>query len=341
MAGDLASLGAWLARHVEGFRGPFALHRLAGGQSNPTYRIEAASGDYVLRRKPDGVLLPSAHAVDREHRVIGALHAAGFPVPRAHGYCDDAAVMGTPFFVMEFVPGRIFFDPRLPGVPPAERAALFDAMNATLAALHRIDPAAIGLGDYGRPGNYMARQVERWTRQYRASETERIEAMERLIEWLPRRLAAADDAAVSIVHGDCRMDNFVFHPEEPRVVAVLDWELSTLGSPLADFAYNVLAWRIPPGLFRGMEGEDLAALGIPAEADYVAAWCRRTGREGFPALDVYAAFNLFRLAAIMQGIMKRVLDGTAAGEDAEANGRLAAPTAALAWEQALRAEGGG
>jgi len=336
---DLAPLGAWLARHVPGFRPPFALHRLAGGQSNPTYRIAAASGDLVLRRKPDGVLLPSAHAVDREHRVIGALHETGFPVPRTHGYCDDPAVMGTPFFVMEFVPGRIFLDPRLPGVPRAERAALYDAMGATLAQLHRVDPAAIGLGDYGRPGSYMARQVERWTRQYRASETGRIEAMERLIDWLPRRLAGAAEEAVAIVHGDCRMDNFVFHPEEARVVAVLDWELSTLGSALADFAYSAMYWRIPPGLFRGLAGEDLAALGIPAEADYVAAWCARTGRAGFPDLDAYVAFNLFRLAAIMQGIMRRVLDGTAAGEDAEANGRLAAPTAELAWAQALKAAG--
>jgi aminoglycoside phosphotransferase (APT) family kinase protein len=332
-----AALGAWLARSVPGFGGPFTLHALSGGQSNPTYRIAAASGDYVLRRKPDGALLPSAHAVDREHRVIGALHAAGLPVPRVYGYCDDPGVLPTPFFVMDFVAGRIFFDPRLPEVPRADRAGLFDAMGATLAALHRLDPAAIGLGDYGRPGNYMARQIERWTRQYRASETQRIEAMERLIAWLPQRLAAADDPAVAVVHGDCRMDNFVFHPTEPRVVAVLDWELSTLGSPLADFAYNAMTWRIPPGLFRGLGGCDLAALGIPAEAAHVAAYCARTGRAGFPDLDFYVAFNLFRLAAIMQGIARRVLDGTAAGADAEANGRLAAPIAALGWSQAQRA----
>ncbi|MDO9707045.1 phosphotransferase [Paracraurococcus lichenis] len=334
---DLAPLGAWLARHVEGFRGPFAMDRLSGGQSNPTYRIRAASGDYVLRRKPDGKLLPSAHAVDREYRVIGALHAAGLPMPRVFGYGDDPAVVPTPFFVMEFVEGRIFFDPRLPEVPRQDRAALFDAMNDTLARLHSLDPTAIGLGDYGRPGNYMARQIERWTKQYRASETQRIEAMERLIEWLPRRLATVDDSAVSVVHGDCRMDNFVFHPTEPRVVAVLDWELSTLGSPLADFAYNVMAWRITPELFRGMAGSDLAALGLPAESDYVAAYCRRTGREAFPALDFYLAFNLFRLAAIMQGIARRVLDGTAAGADAEENGRKAAPIAELGWQTAQRA----
>ncbi|MBK1659439.1 phosphotransferase [Paracraurococcus ruber] len=334
---DTAPLGAWLARHVPGFHGPFTLDRLSGGQSNPTYRIRAASGDLVLRRKPDGKLLPSAHAVDREYRVIGALQAAGLPAPRVHGYCDDPGVLPTPFFVMEFVEGRIFFDPRLPGLPREERGALFDAMNDTLARLHSLDPAAIGLGDYGRPGNYMARQIERWTKQYRASETGRIEAMERLIAWLPERLAAADDPAVSVVHGDCRMDNLVFHPTEPRVVAVLDWELSTLGSPLADFAYNAMAWRIPPGLFRGLAGSDLAALGIPAEEDYVAAYCRRTGRAGFPALDFYVAFNLFRLAAIMQGIARRVLDGTAAGEDAEANGKLARPIAELGWEQAQRA----
>jgi aminoglycoside phosphotransferase (APT) family kinase protein len=336
MEQDLAALGGWLGRHVPGFRGPFALHRLSGGQSNPTYRIEAASGDLVLRRKPDGVLLPSAHAVDREHRVIGALHAAGLPVPRVFGYCDDPGVMPTPFFVMEFVAGRIFFDPRLPELAREERAGIFDAMNDTLARLHSLDPAAIGLGDYGRPGNYMARQIERWTRQYRASETGRIEAMERLIEWLPRNLAAADDPAVSVVHGDCRLDNLVFHPTAPRVVAVLDWELSTLGSPLADFAYNAMTWRIPPDLFRGLAGADLAALGIPAEADYVAAYSRRTGRAGFPALDFYVAFNLFRLAAILQGIAKRVLDGTAAGADAARTGALAAPMAELGWAQAQR-----
>lgn len=334
---DTAALGRWLADHVPGFRGPFALHRLAGGQSNPTFRIAAASGDLVLRRKPDGPLLPSAHAVDREHRVIGALHAAGLPVPQVFGYCDDPAVLPTPFYVMAFVPGRIFFDPRLPEVARADRAPLFDAMNDTIARLHAGDPAAVGLADYGRPGNYMARQIERWTRQYRASATEPIEAMERLIAWLPAHLAAADDTAVSVVHGDCRMDNFVFHPTEPRVIAILDWELSTLGSPLADFAYNVMTWRISPGLFRGLAGCDLVALGIPGEAEYVAAYGRRTGRGVPPNLDYYIAFNLFRLAAIMQGIAKRVLDGTAAGPDAAANGALAVPCAALGWEQARRA----
>jgi len=332
-----AALAAWLAERVPGFRGPATIERLSGGQSNPTYRIRTASGDLVLRRKPDGVLLPSAHAVDREHRVIGALGAAGLPVPKVFGYSDDPAIMGTPFFVMAFVEGRIFFDPRLPDMTPAERAGIFDAMNAAIAQLHGIDPAAAGLGDYGRPGNYMQRQIERWTRQYRASETRRIEAMERLIEWLPEHLTAADDPAVAVVHGDCRLDNFVFHPTEPRVVAILDWELSTLGSPLADFAYNVMTWRIPHGLFRGLGETDLAALGIPAETDYVAAYCRRSGRAGIPSLDFYIAFNMFRLAAIMQGIARRVLDGTAAGADAAANGALAAPLAALGWEQAQRA----
>jgi len=330
----VAALQGWLEANVPGFQGPFEMVQLAGGQSNPTFRLKAASGDYVLRRKPDGVLLPSAHAVDREYRVIGGLHAAGLPTPRVYGYSGDTSVVGTPFYVMDFVAGRIFFDPRLPEVPRDERAPLFDAMNATLAQLHGIDPVAASLGDYGRPGNYMGRQIERWSRQYRASETQRIEPMERLIEWLPAQLARHDDAAVSVVHGDCRMDNFVFHPTEPRVVAVLDWELSTLGSPLADFAYNAMSWRIPPGLFRGLAGSDLAALGIPSEAEHVAAYCRRTGRAGIPGLDFYIAFNLFRLAAIMQGIMKRVLDGTAVGPDAEANGKLAVPIAELGWETA-------
>ena len=331
------NLARWLKAHVPDFAGPFEMQRLAGGQSNPTFRIQAASGSYVLRRKPDGVLLPSAHAVDREYKVIGALHAAGLPAPRVYGYSDDPAVVGTPFYVMQFVEGRIFFDPRLPEVAREERAGLFDAMNATLAQLHGFAPEAIGLGDYGRPGNYMGRQIERWTRQYRASETQQIAPMEKLIEWLPQQLAAHDDAAVSVVHGDCRMDIFVFHPTEPRVVAVLDWELSTLGSPLADFAYNAMSWRIPPGLFRGLAGSDLAALGIPSEAEHVAAYCRRTGRDGIPGLDFYIAFNLFRLAAIMQGIKKRVLDGTAVGPDAEANGKLAVPIAELGWQTAQQA----
>lgn len=336
---DSAALGGWLAANVPGFRGPFALHPLAGGQSNPTFRIAAASGDYVLRRKPEGVLLPSAHAVDREYRVIGALHAAGLPVPRTFGYCEDPAVLPTPFYVMAFVAGRIFFDPRLPELARADRAAIFDAMGATIARLHAVDPAAAGLGDYGRPGNYMARQIERWTRQYRASETQRIAAMERLIEWLPAHLADADDASVAVVHGDFRLDNMVFHPTEPRVLAVLDWELSTLGSPLADFAYNLMFWRIPPGLFRGLGGCDLATLGVPSEDAYVAAYCARTGRGRIPNLDYYVAFNLFRLGAIMQGIARRVLDGTAAGPDAAANGALAAPCAELGWEQVLQSEG--
>lgn len=336
---DSTKLHDWLAGHIPGFRGPLVVERLSGGQSNPTYRLRCGSGDYVLRRKPDGKLLPSAHAVDREHRVITALGAAGLPLPRTYGYCDDTSIAGTPFFVMDFVAGRIFYDPRLPEVPRAQRAGLFDAMNAALAQLHGVVPEAAGLGDYGRPGNYMGRQIDRWTRQYRASETQRIEPMERLIEWLPQHLAANDDPTVGVVHGDCRMDNFVFHPTEPRVVAILDWELSTLGSPLADFAYNVMTWRIAPGLFRGLAGSDLAALGIPAEADYVAAYCRRTGRAGIPGLDFYLAFNLFRLAAIMQGIMRRVIDGTAVGPDAEANGRLALPIAELGWETARRAKG--
>jgi aminoglycoside phosphotransferase (APT) family kinase protein len=331
---DLVRLGAWLAGHVAGFRGPFVLARLAGGQSNPTFRLTAASGDYVLRRKPAGVLLPSAHAVEREYRVIGALHGAGLPVPRVHALCEDPGVIGSAFYLMDFVPGRIFFDPRLPEVPAAERPALYDAMNAALAALHSVDPVAIGLADYGRPGNYMQRQMERWTRQYRASETQRIEAMEQLIACLPARIAAAPEAPARVVHGDGRMDNLVFHPTEPRVVAILDWELSTLGDPLADFAYNLMAWRVPPTLWRGIGGCELAALNIPSEADYLAAYARRTGRAAVPEMTTYIAFNLFRLAAILQGIMQRVLDGTANDPAARANGELAAPIAALGWEVA-------
>ena len=341
-SGDQKLLGAWLERHVPGFAGPFALERLAGGQSNPTFRVVARSGHYVLRRKPSGNLLPSAHAVDREYRVITALRGAGLPVPAAFGYCDDPAFVGAPFYVMEFVAGRIFFDPRLPDVPAAERRALYDSMNDAIARLHGVDHAAAGLADYGRPGNYMARQIDRWTRQYRNSETRPIPAMERLIGWLPRRLAEADDPATAVVHGDFRLDNLVFHPSEPRVVAILDWELSTLGSPLSDFAYNVMAWRIPPSVFRGLAGCDLAAAGIPGEAEYVEAYCRRTGRAAPIAdLDFHIAFNLFRLAAITQGIMKRVEEGTANDSRAAETGALAEPLAELGWEGALRVEAGG
>jgi aminoglycoside phosphotransferase (APT) family kinase protein len=331
---DVAALEGWMGAHVPAFRGPLEVEQFRGGQSNPTYRLKAGSGRYVLRRKPPGKLLPSAHAVDREYRVMTALGGVGFPVPRTFGLCVDEAVIGTAFFVMECVEGRVFWDPELPELGRDQRGRVYDAMNAVIARLHTIDYAAIGLGDYGKPGNYVARQIDRWTRQYRASETERIEAMDRLIDWLPANVPA--DASTSIVHGDYRLDNMIFHPTEPRVLAVLDWELSTLGNPLGDFAYHAMSWRLPPGSFRGLGGADLAALGIPGEDAYRAAYCRRTGRADIPNWDFYLAYNMFRLAAILQGIMGRVRDGTAASSRARESGERAKVLARLGWEQVER-----
>jgi aminoglycoside phosphotransferase (APT) family kinase protein len=326
----LGRLEAWLSGHVEGFRGPVAAERFAGGQSNPTYRLTAGSGNYVLRRKPPGPLLPSAHAVEREFRVMRALADTPVPVPRVHALCEDDSVIGSAFYVMQHLDGRIFWDQRLPEIAnSAERAAMFDSMNRVIADLHRVDYAAVGLGEFGRPGNYMARQIARWSRQYRASETETIAAMDRLIEWLPQHLPPESPPA--IVHGDYRMDNLIFHKSEPRVIGVLDWELSTIGDPLADFAYHVLTWRVTPELFRGLAGVDFAALGIPDEAEYVAAYGRRTGREAIAGWEFYLVYSLFRIAAILQGIAKRAIDGTAAGADAAEQGRLARPLGEQAW----------
>jgi aminoglycoside phosphotransferase (APT) family kinase protein len=273
--------------------------------------------------------LPSAHAVDREFRVMRALQATPVPVPRVYALCEDDSVIGSTFYVMQFLDGRIFWEQHLPGVAPVERAAMFDSMNAVIAALHRVDYEAVGLGDFGRPGNYMARQIARWSRQYRASETEAIAAMDALIDWLPQHLP--DEGAPAIVHGDYRMDNLVFHKTEPRVIGILDWELSTIGDPLADFAYHAMTWRVTPELFRGLAGIDFAAAGIPDEAEYVASYCRRTGRESVAAWEFYMVYSLFRIAAIVQGIAKRAIDGTAASQEAVEVGRLARPFAEQAW----------
>jgi len=328
----LDRLEAWLRRHVEGFRGPLAAERFTGGQSNPTYKLQAASGPYVLRRKPPGPLLPSAHAVDREFRVMRGLQETPVPVPRVYALCEDDSVIGSAFYVMEFLDGRIFWQQSLPEVAPAERAAMFNSMNAVIAALHSVDYEAVGLGDFGRPGNYMGRQIARWSRQYRASETAAIAAMDDLIDWLPRHLP--EEGAPAIVHGDYRMDNLVFHKTEPRVIGILDWELSTIGDPLADFAYHAMTWRVTPELFRGLAGIDFAAAGIPDEAEYVAAYCRRTGRESVAAWEFYMVYSLFRIAAIVQGIAKRAIEGTAASQEAVEVGRLARPFAEQAWSLA-------
>ncbi|HEV8641271.1 MAG TPA: phosphotransferase family protein, partial [Methylomirabilota bacterium] len=272
---DLEALERYMERQVEGFRGPLTVRQFRGGQSNPTYYLEAGDRQYVLRRKPPGKLLPSAHAVDREYRVITALARSGVPVPRTYALCEDPDVIGTPFYVMAYVPGRVLPDPRLPGAATAERAAIYDAMNEVLARLHAVDWEAAGLADFGRPGNYIARQIHRWTSQYRASETETIPAMERLIAWLPEHIPAPDET--TLVHGDYRLGNMIIHPTAPRVAAVLDWELSTLGHPLGDLAYHCLPFRLRHDQFEGFAGEARPA-GIPSEEEYLAAYCRRTGR---------------------------------------------------------------
>jgi aminoglycoside phosphotransferase (APT) family kinase protein len=339
LALDAAKLEAYLAAQVQGFAGPLTVKQFKGGQSNPTYLLETPARRYVLRRKPPGKLLPSAHAVDREFRVIGALHRQGFPVAAPVVYCADETLAGTPFYVMSFVDGRVFWEPQMPGSSPAERGAVYDAMNATIARLHGFDPAAIGLADFGKGENYVARQVERWSKQYRASETETIEEMERLIAWLPQHIPPAGPAR--LVHGDYRLDNLIVATDAPQILAVLDWELSTLGDPLADFTYHLMAWHMPHSDSAAgtatLMGHDLAALGIPSMADYVDAYVARTGLDPRPHLPAYLAYNFFRIAAILQGIIGRVRDGTATSEFAPAKAELIRPLAQTAWEFAKQA----
>lgn len=339
---DIARLEQYLTQHLAGFQGPLTVEQFKGGQSNPTYKLNTPSRSYVMRAKPGPVakLLPSAHAIEREFRVMQALHGTPVPVAQMHLLCEDESVIGRAFYVMEFVEGRVLWDQSLPGMTPAERDAIYDEMNRVIAALHSVDFRARGLADYGKPGNYFERQIARWTKQYQASITEPIEAMDRLIEWLPAHIPASarDESQVSIVHGDYRLDNLIFHRSEPRVLAVLDWELSTLGHPLADFSYHCMSWHIPPGAFRGIGGLDLAALGIPDEREYVRRYCQRTGR-GDPAAvmadwNFYLAYNMFRIAGILQGIAKRVVDGTASSEQARQAAAGARPMAELAWKYA-------
>jgi aminoglycoside phosphotransferase (APT) family kinase protein len=337
---DAAVLEAYLQARLPGFAGPLTVRQFKGGQSNPTYHLATPGATYAMRTKPGPVakLLPSAHAIEREFRVMAALAATDVPVPRMHLLCDDEAVIGRAFYVMEFVQGRVLWEQALPGFTPAQRGAIYDEMNRVIAALHRLDPAAIGLADFGRPGNYFERQIARWTKQYQASVTGPNDAMDRLIDWLPAHIPASarDESMVAVVHGDYRLDNLIFHPTEPRVLAVLDWELSTIGHPLADFSYHCMSWHIPPGTFRGIGGLDHAALGIPLEAEYIRRYCARSGR-GTPAAlakdwNFYLAYNLFRIAAIVQGIAKRVEAGTAASEQARASGAGAKPLAELGWQ---------
>ena len=331
---DAGALEAWLRAHVDGFSGKVAIEQFQGGQSNPTYRVTAGERRYVLRRKPPGNLLPSAHAVEREFRVLSALAGSEVPVPKTYALCEDGSVIGTAFYVMECVEGRILWDPALPGMTTVERAAHYDELNRVIAALHRFDFASAGLADFGKHGHYIERQIARWSKQYEAAAAERIPAMDRLIEWLPRHVPPGDET--SLVHGDYRIDNAIFHPTEPRILAVLDWELSTLGHPLSDFAYQVMAWRLAPQEFRGLRGSDFAALGIPTEAEYVAAYCRRTGRDAIPHWDIYLIFNMFRIAAILHGVLARALQGNAASRNAVETGSRARLVADVAWEMAKR-----
>jgi aminoglycoside phosphotransferase (APT) family kinase protein len=332
---DEAKLAAWMDVHVAGFEGPVEVLKFAGGQSNPTYRVNAKSKSYVLRRKPFGPLLPSAHAVDREYKVIAGLHPTGFPVAKPFGLCTDESVIGSWFYIMDMVEGRTIWDGAMPGSNPTERRATYGAMIDTLAALHMIDVEAAGLSDYGKPGNYFERQVSRWTKQYRAAETEVMPEMERLIEWLPRTLPTQD--RVSIVHGDYRIDNMIFAADEPKVVAVLDWELGTLGDPLADFTYVAMAWVTENGGRSGVMDLDRAALGIPELDEMVTRYCAATGRDGIPDLNWYFAFNFFRLAGIIQGIKKRVIEGTANSSHAKDMSERVYPLADAAWNFAVKA----
>jgi aminoglycoside phosphotransferase (APT) family kinase protein len=342
---DTAALAIWLKNRVPGFEGPVALELFKGGQSNPTYQLSTPSGRYVMRCKPGPVaqLLPSAHAVEREFAVMGGLAGTAVPVPRMVCLCEDEAVVGRAFYLMEHMEGRVLWDPALPGMTPAERAAIYDECNRVIAALHTVDFVQQGLGSYGKPGNYFERQIGRWSRQYQASITQPIAEMDQLMAWLPQHIPAMarDERLVAIVHGDYRLDNLMFDPVQPRVIAVLDWELSTLGHPLADFSYHCMAWHIPAGLFRGMGGLDLAALGIPSEEDYIRRYCERTGLATPEQLgadwNFYLAYNLFRIAAILQGIAKRVEAGTASSAQAVSSAAGARPLAELAWTFAQKA----
>ena len=351
---DVAVLQTHLTQHLPGFEGPLTVEQFKGGQSNPTYKLLTPQRAYVMRSKPGPAakLLPSAHAVEREFRVMRSLAGTGVPVAQMLLLCEDEAVIGRAFYIMEFMDGRVLWDQSLPGMSARERGAIYDEMNRVIAVLHTVDVVAAGLLDFGKPGNYFDRQIGRWSKQYVASITEPIDEMDRLMAWLPAHMPASarDDAQVSVVHGDFRLDNLVFHPAEPRVIAVLDWELSTIGHPLADFSYHCMAWHIPPGTFRGIGGLDHASLGIPVEAEYVRRYCERVGervgalsaRQLKPeALAVdwnfYLAYNLFRLASITQGIAKRVVDGIAASAQAKATGASTRPLAQMAWAFAQKA----
>ena len=341
---DVPALTAWMQGHVDGFAGPVQVEMFKGGQSNPTYKLVTPGRSYVMRSKPGPVarLLPSAHAIEREFRVMKGLAGTDVPVPHMYALCEDESIIGRAFYIMECMEGRVLWDQSLPGMEPAQRAAIYDEMNRVISALHTVDFAAQGLADYGKSGNYFERQIGRWSKQYVASITQPIPEMDQLMQWLPAHMPASalDASRVSIVHGDFRLDNLMFHPTEPRVIAVLDWELSTLGHPLADFSYHCMSWHIPATLGRGIAGKDLAALGIPSEQEYIRRYCERTGLKDVDTLradwNFYMAYNMFRIAAILQGIAKRVEAGTASSAQAKASGDTARPMAELAWSFAQR-----
>ena len=348
---DIDALSAWLEKNLPGFAGPLSVESFKGGQSNPTYKLITSTQSYVMRAKPGPVakLLPSAHAIEREFAVMSGLQGTEVPVPKMLCLCEDESVMGRAFYIMEFMEGRIFWDQTLPGMSNAERGAIYEEMNRVIAALHSVNYSACALANYGRPGNYFERQIARWSKQYRASAdgagpmSQPIREMEQLMQWLPENIPtmARDEEMVSIVHGDYRMDNLMFHPTEPRIIAVLDWELSTLGHPLADFSYHCMAWHIPPGAFRGIGGLDVRSLGIPTEDDYIRLYCQRTRLATPEQLkadwNFYMAYNLFRIAAILQGIAKRVEAGTAASAQAASSAAGAKPLAQMAWKFAQQA----
>ena len=345
---DVEGLAGWMRAHVDGFMGKAAdlsVEQFQGGQSNPTYRISSGTTSWILRRKPPGKLLPSAHAIDREYRIMNALAHTDVPVPKVLGLCEDPEVIGTAFYLMEYITGRILWEPTLPDMTPEQRRAHYDEINRVIAAMHRVNYAAVGLADFGKAGQYIERQIARWGKQYLAGcavsdgkpSAPRIANMDKLMEWLPAHLPDAD--ATAIAHGDFRLDNLMWHPTEPRVLAVLDWELSTLGHPLSDFAYLMLAWRMPPSAFRGMAGANFTELGIPTEAEFIADYCRRTGRDSIPNFDYYIIFNVFRIAAILHGVWARALAGNASDQNALEMGKRAERLADAAWLMAQKLSG--
>lgn len=334
---DVARLEEYMADSIPGFVGPVSVEQFKGGQSNPTYKINTATNSYTLRRKPPGKLLPTAHAIDREYRIMSALKNTKVPVPQTYTICEDQSIIGTSFYIMEFVDGRVLWEPMLPNMRPAERRKIYANMNSAIAKLHTVDFMELDLSDYGRIGNSILRQIRRWSRQYLESNQEPIEELGRLCQWLPENLPCRDQT--SIVHGDFRIDNMIFQSSKSNLLAIVDWELSTLGDPVGDFVYHLMQWRLPANIFHGLRDVNLKELGIPSEEEYVRSYCEGVGREDIPHLDYYMAYCMFRLSAILHGILVRVKNGTASSSHATAMSELAKPLAELAWDQVKIIEG--